>query len=214
VTSSYVTPKKLKVGFLLEAFAESIPIGMSKAQTLSELPEFTTMNQDEKDKAGVGALKMVMTEWNVLRANFELINDEFEKLGTGKKKYRDAISETVLKIHDAIRDTEARTSLLSAQIGSDNTGASGHGTDSIWHSIRNIYETTIGIQSELEKAILKATNVEAVKAQVLSKMETLDTNFHGLHKYTQENLAKIAQNLRSIEAKQPTSGSVSGSLEY
>jgi hypothetical protein len=212
VTSSYVTPKKLKVGFLLEAFADSIPIGMSKAQMLSDLPEFTTMNQGEKDKAGVGALKMVMTEWNVLRANFELINNEFEKLGTGEKKYRDAISETVLKIHDAIRDTDARTSLLSAQIGSDNMGASGPRTDLIWHSIRNIGETTIGIQSELEKA--KATDVEAVKAQVLSKMETLDTNFHGLHKYTQENLAKIAQNLRSIEAKRPTSGSVSGSLEY
>jgi hypothetical protein len=215
MTSSYVTPKKLKVWFLLEAFADSIPIGMSKAQTLSELPDFSAMNQSEQDKAGVGALKMVMTEWNVLRSNFELVNDEFENLGNGKKRYRDAISETVLNIHDVIRDTDVRTRLLSAQIGSANTEASGHGTNSIRHSIQRIYETsTLGIQNELEKAILQSTDVETVKAQVLSKMETLDTNFHGLHKYTQENLAKIAQNLRNIEAKRPTSGSVSGSLEY
>jgi hypothetical protein len=172
------------------------------------------MTQSEQDKAGVGALKMVITEWNFLRANFELVNDEFEKLGNGEKRYRDAISETVLKIHDTIRDTDARASLLSAQIGPDNTEASGHGTDSIWHSIRRIYETTLSVQNELEKAILQSTNVETVKAQVLSKMETLDTNFHGLHKYTQENLAKIAQNLRNIESKRPTSVSVSGSLEY
>jgi hypothetical protein len=150
---------------------------------LTELPEFSTMTQSEQDKAGVGALKMVMTEWNVLRANFELVNDEFEKLGNGEKKYRDALSETVLKIHDAIRDTDARTRLLAAQIGSDNTDASGNGTDSIWHSIRRIYETTLGIQNEVEKAIRQSTDVETVKVQVLSKMETLDTNFHSLHKY-------------------------------
>jgi hypothetical protein len=112
VTSSYATPKKLKVGFLLEEFTDSIPIGISKAQTLTELPEYSEMNQAEQEKAGVGAIKMVMTEWNVLRSNFQLVNDEFAKLGDGEKKYRDAISETVMKIHDAIRDIDARTSLL------------------------------------------------------------------------------------------------------
>jgi hypothetical protein len=64
VTSSYVTPKKLKVGFLLEEFADSIPIGISKAQTLTELPKYSEMNSTEQEKAGMGAIKMVMTEWN------------------------------------------------------------------------------------------------------------------------------------------------------
>jgi hypothetical protein len=97
VTSSYVTPKKLKVGFLLEAFADSIPIGLSKTTPLSELPDSSQMQKGDKEKAGVGALKVVMMEWNTLRSNFQLIDDEFAKLGEGEKKYWDAISETVSK---------------------------------------------------------------------------------------------------------------------
>jgi hypothetical protein len=142
------------------------------------------------------------------------VNDEFAKLGDGEKKYRDAISETVMKIHDAIRDTDARTSLLAAQLGSDSTDASGQGTDSIWNSIRRVYEITKVIQDDLEKVTLQATEVDDVKDQALTKMETLAKNFHGLHKFTQENLSKISQNLRNIEAKRPSSGGVSSSLEY
>jgi hypothetical protein len=142
------------------------------------------------------------------------VDDEFAKLGEGKKRYRDAISETVLKIHDAIRDTDARASLLSAQIGTDNTDASSQGTDSIWNSIRRMYETMQSIQLEIEKVTVLSTNAEEVQNTVLSKMDTLAQNFLTLNKFTQENLSKIAQKVRAIESKRnPTTG-VAGSLEY
>jgi tellurite resistance protein len=77
-----------------------------------------------------------------------------------------------------------------------------------------VYEITKVIQADLEKVTLQATEVDEVKEQVLTKMETLAKNFHGLHKFTQDNLAKISQNLGNIEAKWPSSGGVSSSLEY
>jgi hypothetical protein len=214
VTSSYVTPKKLKVGFLLEAFADSIPVGISKTALLSELPDSSQSKAGDKEKAGVGALKVVMTEWNILCSNFQLVDDEFAKLGEGEKKYRDAISETVFKIHDVIWDTDARTSLLMSQIGNDNTDASSQGIDSIWNSIHRMYESMQNIQEDIEKVTAQSTNVEEIKDTFLSKMDTLAKNFHGLNKFTQENLSKIAQKVRAIKSKRgPTTG-VSGSLEY
>jgi hypothetical protein len=66
-----VTPKKLKVGFLLEAFADSIPVGISKTTQLSELPDSSQSKAGDKEKAGVGALELVMTECNILRSNFQ-----------------------------------------------------------------------------------------------------------------------------------------------
>jgi hypothetical protein len=41
----------------------------------------------------------------------------------------------VIKIHDAIRDTDARASLLAARIGKDDTTASGEGSESVWDYI-------------------------------------------------------------------------------
>jgi predicted nucleic acid-binding Zn-ribbon protein len=214
VTSSYVTPKKLKVGFLLEAFADSIPIGLSKTTKLSKLPDNSEMQKGDKEKAGVGALKVVMTEWNILRSNFELIDDEFAKLGEGEKKYRDAISETVFKIHDAIRDTDARTSLLTAQLGKDNSDASGQGTDSIWDSIRRVYETMLEVQDDILHITSKSTEVTEIKEHVLTKMDTLAQNFHGLNNFTQESISKISQKIRALEAKRSPTVGVSGSVEY
>jgi hypothetical protein len=105
VTSSYVTPKKLKVGFLLEAFADSIPIGLGKAEDLTEIPDMSGLTDDKLRQAQAKAMELILSEWNILRGNFETFNDEFSKLGNGEKKYRDAISVTVMKIYDAIRDT-------------------------------------------------------------------------------------------------------------
>jgi hypothetical protein len=127
VTSSYVTPKKLKVGFLLEAFADSIPIGLGKASELTELPDLSGLVDDPLKQAQAEAMIVILSEWNTLRGNFETFDDKFSKLGEGEKKYRDAISETVMKIHDAIRDTDARTSLMVAHLGHDQTEASSLG---------------------------------------------------------------------------------------
>jgi hypothetical protein len=127
VTSSYVTPKKLKVGFLLEAFADSIPIGLGKAKDLTELPDISALVDDPLKQAQAEAMVVIISEWNTLCGNFVTFNDEFSKLGEGEKKYRDAISETVMKIHDAIRDTDARTSLMVAHLGHDQTEASSLG---------------------------------------------------------------------------------------
>jgi DNA-binding ferritin-like protein len=97
--------KKLKVGFLLEAFVDSIPIGLGKAEDLTALPDTSSLVDDPLKQAQADAMVVILSEWNILRGNFKTFHNKFSKLGEGKKKYRDAISETVMKIHDAIMGT-------------------------------------------------------------------------------------------------------------
>jgi hypothetical protein len=215
VTSSYVTPKKLKVGFLLEAFADSIPIGLGRAESLTKIPDMTSFSSSELKTEKEKAIQVVLQEWNTLRGNFDTFNDEFSKLGEGEKRYRDAISETVFKIHDAIRDTDARTSLIAAHIGHDQTEASGMGSDSVWNSIRRIYDTLKTIEAEIEKATERTEVMDEARVIIVGKMETLDKNFHGLKTFAQENLSKIAHKIREFENKRtPGNAGVSNSLEY
>jgi hypothetical protein len=44
----------------------------------------------------------------------QTLSSEFKNLGSGEKKYRDVISTTVVEIHEAMRDTDARVALLAA----------------------------------------------------------------------------------------------------
>jgi hypothetical protein len=44
----------------------------------------------------------------------------------------------VFKIHDAIRDTDARAYLLAARIGRNNTMTSGEGAESVWDTLRRV----------------------------------------------------------------------------
>jgi hypothetical protein len=214
VTSSYATPKKLKVGFLLEAFADSIPIGLGKAEVLTELPEMDSLETPKSKIASDKAFKIVLAEWNILRGNFETFNDEFSKLGEGEKRYRDALSETVLKIHDAIRDTDARTSPITAHVGHDQTDASSMGTDSVWNAIWSICDPLATIEADVEKAAEKTLKMEESKTAISGKMATLDTNFHGLRTFAQDNLSNISQKIRDFENKRSSGGGVTNSLEY
>jgi hypothetical protein len=169
VTSSYVTPKELKVGFLLEAFADSIPIRLGKAEPITELPDLTELTDDPLEQAQAEALKIIIAEWNILKANFETFNDEFMKLGDGERKYRDAISETVLKIHDGIRDTDARTSLMSTQIGHDKSELSNLGTDSVWDAIQRMYDTLTLIQDQVDKAKAESATTTQISRGLTGK---------------------------------------------
>jgi hypothetical protein len=68
----------------------------------------------KRESAETESLRTVLAEWNKLGANFEFFNAEFQNLGIGKEKYRYIISTTVVKIHEAMRDTDAQVALLAA----------------------------------------------------------------------------------------------------
>jgi hypothetical protein len=129
VEGAYHTPRKLKAGFIMAAMADTIvPIGIGKAEPIQEIEDnLSKLNGSERESAKDSSIRTVLAEWNKICAGIELFNDEFSKLGKGEKKSRETITATVLRIHDAIRDTDARASLLAARIGTDNTVASGEG---------------------------------------------------------------------------------------
>jgi hypothetical protein len=106
VDTTYQTPKKLKVGTLLEGLVDTIPVGVGKAEAVEVIKDHMTMaDGPDREYAMNSSIQTVLAEWNKVCAGIELFNAEFGKLGKGEEKTRKSISTTVFKIHDAIRTT-------------------------------------------------------------------------------------------------------------
>jgi hypothetical protein len=67
-----------------------------------------------------------------------------------------------MKIHEAIRDTDAQASLLAARIGQDDTVASGEGSESVWDTIRRLCDSMAEVR-ELAEAGAKAAIPKVVE---------------------------------------------------
>jgi predicted aconitase len=101
---------------------------------------------------------------------------------------------------------------MVTHIGHDQMEASSLGTNSVWNSIRRIYEKMI--KEDVEKVTLNSATTEEVRKTVTEKMETLDTNFHGLKTFAQEKLSKMVHKIRALKNKHSTGSGVINSLEY
>jgi predicted nucleic acid-binding Zn-ribbon protein len=70
------------------------------------------------------------------------------------------------------------------------------------------------VQDDILHIMSKSTEVTEIKEHVLTKMDTLAQNFHGLNKFAQESISTISQKIRALEAKRSPTAGVSGSVEY
>jgi hypothetical protein len=87
VNTAYRTPKKLKVGTLLEALADTIPIGIGKAKRIELAQDHMMASAGPKrESAQDAALRTILAEWNKVCAGVDLFNAEFEKLGQVAKR--------------------------------------------------------------------------------------------------------------------------------
>jgi hypothetical protein len=103
VKSNNKTPKKLKVGSLLKSLVETTPIGISKAEPIATIVDpGRIVAGEERENVQASSIRTVLAEWNKVSACIDLFNAEFVKLGTSETQYREGISATVLKIHEAI----------------------------------------------------------------------------------------------------------------
>jgi chromosome segregation ATPase len=129
----------------------------------------------------------------------DLFNLEFEKLEKGGEKSRESISGKVIKIQEAIRDTDARASLLGARIGhQDNTAASGEGSESVWDTIRRLCDVMAEVR-ELAEAGAKAIPEVLERSEgLLDKMSNMSKNLIRLKTFTVESLSVIQQKLASV----------------
>jgi hypothetical protein len=164
------------------------------------------LNEEDQDVAEADAIRTILREWNILRDIIILFTDESAKLGVGKTKYRNAILDSVMRIHDAMQDTDVCICLLAVRAGSNNPEASNKGTDSVWESVWKIYKTTKSIRDDLDVAIGKYLDSKKEKNDVHEKMVVLDKHFKGLHQFSQENLTKLMERVRMLESKRPQSG--------
>jgi hypothetical protein len=149
VDFAYQTPKRLKVGILLEALADTIPVGVVKTESLELIKDPMLVESGPVREAAVAAsIRTVLAEWKKVCAGFNMVNDDFSKLGSSESKYRDAISSTVVRIHKAIQEADARTALLAARVGRDNTDASDLGSETVWEAIRRLCDAMGEVQKQ------------------------------------------------------------------
>jgi hypothetical protein len=61
--------------------------------------------------------------------------EEFKKFGGGETKYREALTETIMKLQTGVGEANGRAVILSTKLGLDPV-ASDHGSITVWEAIR------------------------------------------------------------------------------
>jgi hypothetical protein len=130
------------------------------------------------------------------------------------------MSATVIKIHDAMRDADARTLLLVARIGKDDTSASGEGGKSVWDTICRSCDTMDEVQKHAEFGAKELIGAKEHAGVSQCKMENMRQNLIGLKQHVTESIGVTHRKTVGLE-KGPTEWKVgdpgvdtlSGSLE-
>jgi hypothetical protein len=208
VEGAYNTPRRLKAGFIMAALADTIPIGIGKAEAIQEIEgHLAKADGDERESAKDSSIHTVLAKWNKICAGIDLFNDEFTKLGKGEEKSRESITATVLRIHDAIWDTDARASLLASSIGPDDTSASGEGAESVWDTIRRVCNTLDEVQGLVDDGSREILGVHGQVTAFQEKMGNMSQNLIGLKKYVVDSLAVIHRKVLDLGEGGPVVGS-------
>jgi hypothetical protein len=115
---NFKTPKKLRLGDVLNT--DTIPVtGRPRGDALQDISDRDIDDDDLTERTKVErALQVIMSDWNKLNTNFQLIYLEFDTSGRSETKYRNTISDTLGELQEAIRGTDAKMQLLGAGLGS------------------------------------------------------------------------------------------------
>jgi hypothetical protein len=136
VDIDFQTPRKLKLSDLLAVGAEALPMPLKKPADIKSFP--LPGNKSTKPTKFAAAqhfgIQTVLGEWNRVLENFELLFEELGSLGTGEKKYRAALTQTIMKLQSGVGDANRRALILAARLGQD-TDASDQGLITVWEAI-------------------------------------------------------------------------------
>jgi hypothetical protein len=118
---NFKTPKKLRLGNVLNT--DTIPVtARPRGELFQDLADRDTDDEDQTERTKVErALQVIMSDWNKLNTNFQLIYLEFDTAGRGETKYRNTIADTLGELQEAIRGTDAKMQLLGAGLGTTVT---------------------------------------------------------------------------------------------
>jgi hypothetical protein len=111
-----------------------------------------------------------------------------------------SISTTVFKIHNAIRDRDARAYLLAARIGRDNTVASGEGAESVWDTLRRLVNTLGEVGELVEAGSQETLLLTETVGDSQEKMGNMSQNLIGLKQYVVGSIETIHRKVANIES--------------
>jgi hypothetical protein len=173
---------------------------VGKAESIRLIDDYMTKAAGEgQESARDESIRTVLAEWNKVCAGIELFNSEFSNLGKGEEKSRESISATVMKIHEAIRDTDARAYLRAVRIGTDNTDASGEGAESVWDTLRRLCTTLSEVQHIVNDGTKEMKQVKEEGSEMKGKMANFSQNLIGLKQHVVDSLNVIHRKILSLE---------------
>jgi hypothetical protein len=162
----------------------------------------------DQDKAERG-MQTILSEWNKLLSNLQLICLEFESAGIHESSYRAVVWETLNELQVGIRGTDARLQLLGAGIGEALTeGEEGH--MSIWEALNSLRTQVSSVTGGLDeqrrlfdafKAMMPTwkTNFDKMSVSYVKNLPRINTVLHGLSGRIRK-LEATAENLLTTES--------------
>jgi hypothetical protein len=199
---SFKTLKKLRLKDVL-ALATVPMLGRTWGETLGTMDNWDIDDNDVTERTKIErALQIIMSDWNKLNPNFQMIYLEFNTLGRAKTKYQNTISDILGEIQTSIQRMDAKMQLLGAGLGTTITKTE-EGPISIWEAIQLLW-------TEVKLATAIRDGHHLYLDDLERSLPNWGTTLDNLVKIYQENLPRIGDNLtmlgekiRMLETKDP-----------
>ena len=219
-STTFRTPKNLKLG----AVNGSNTSRVARRPLFEPLTDIQVGDDDKEvgDEATKRGMAIVVSEWNTLLSNLEMISLEMDACGLGETAYRSVIWKNLEGLQDAIGGIGACLQLLGAGIGDVETEGE-EGSMSLWEAISSIRiqgasrvgrveDHVIDQRLTLEDIRTKMLEVERLlgelRAHYLENMPKISdhiTDFHG-------RILKLETASKAGVSSSNLFGSISGSL--
>jgi hypothetical protein len=223
VDRDFQTPQKLKLSDMLAVDAETLPMPIKRPTNLKTFPVPENKSGKPTDYAAAQRLgiQTVLIEWDRVVEHFDLLFEEIGSLGIGEKKYRAALTQTIMRLQSGVGDANGRALILAARMGQDEL-ASDQGSITVWEAIASMKEevgnlskpVATGRQEVLESsqtasdasagAAVVATDLQALRTKFEVKRirtSNLGTSFANLGRSYVAMVAKMKQLVADLETK-------------
>jgi hypothetical protein len=194
------TPKKLKLGAVLAPEALPVPHRPREAYFSTVNPLDIDDPDEEETSKILKGMQIILSEWNQLTTNFQMIYAEFDAAGLGETKYRNIIAETLGELQEAIRGTDARLQLLGASVGKAITDSE-QGPMSVWEALQDLRSKSQVVEELADGHHLYLDDLRKTLPNWGKTLENLAASYQHNFPIINRNLSSLGARLLLVESK-------------
>jgi hypothetical protein len=199
--STLKTPKRMKVGPLLATFVDTSP---SEGVLLEDMGEVEILPADattaDKESHAQESMLMMIEEWNRVKRNFDLLNEEFQTQGSSDTKFRDALASTISSMQGAMHDSDLKIQLLASRLGESPLASDG-GSLTCWDAIKQVQDAVDRIQNEIPATDLLLDELKKSGTNADVRLENLGKSFVNMSTHYRTTITNINDQLGKLSRR-------------